>query len=360
MNRIRDRDSCRIATVIRENLQGALHYRLYEQSARYKDINHTLKNLAHSNALMHRACRLGYRGAAERLVHQVNRFTDHLRRELEGLPMTLASGLCIPTFSQIAGELIQIEDEFGDWEYRPREQLLKVTTDPIQLDDIRLGPFSINVELNVIHRLGNQHGVTGHHPFKVIALEPNTAAGNNHITHPHVSDDRLCTGESTNAVKSALLEGRLADFFLIVRSLLQTYNPDSPYVSLDVWRGTECHECSERVREDDRYYCEDCQHDVCNDCMSSCAACGDSSCYGCLINCKHCEDYHCHGCMKQCSECDQKCCTGCLDEGLCPPCVDYKESQQDDIEDIEEQDQAKPHEYEDATETTPVATPAAI
>lgn len=365
MNRIRDRDSCRVATVIRENLQGASHYRLYEQSARYEEINHTLKNLAHSNALLHKACRLGYRGAAERLVHQVNIFTDHLRRELEGLPVTLGAGLCIPTFSHIAQELIQIEDEFGSWEYQPREQLFKVATDPIQLDDIRLGPFSINLELNEIYRLGGQQGVTGHHPFKVIAVEPNTAAGNSHITHPHVSDDRLCTGESTNAVRSALLEGRLADFFLIVQSLLQTYNPHSPYVPLDAWNGTECHECGEYVREDDRYYCEVCEHDVCDGCMTACAICGDSSCYGCLTLCKHCENYHCGWCMKACPGCHQNCCDHCLEDELCPPCVDNKENQDDESDTTQEQDITTPDEQAAPPETippenTPVAASSAI
>ena len=357
MNRIRVRDSCRVATVIREKLQNASSNRVYDLAGRYRDMNHTLMSLARSNALLRRACQLGYQGAARRLVSRVNRFTDHLRRELEGLPDSLSAGPGVPTISQIAGELTQVEDEFGGWEYRAQVQVLAVKTDPIQLDEINLGPFSINLELNLLYRLGNQQGTTGHLPFQVVALEPNTAAGNNHITHPHVSDDRLCTGESTNAIKSALLEGRLADFFLIIRGLLQTYNDDSPYVSLDAWNGTECPECGERVREDDRCHCEECQHDVCDGCMSSCAACGDSSCYGCLFNCKHCEDYHCGDCMKQCSECDQKCCTGCLDEGLCPPCVDYKENQ-DEAEDIEEQEIAKTGEPDKADATAPVAAPA--
>ncbi len=42
---------------------------------------------------------------------------------------------------------------------------------------------------------------------------------------------------------AALTEGRLLDFFMIVRQVLQTYSPDSPYVSLDDWYGRQCSDC---------------------------------------------------------------------------------------------------------------------
>jgi hypothetical protein len=359
MNQNKARDSCSVAAIIRDRLQAAARDRLYARAGRYRDMNHTMLSLAHSNALLRRTCQLGYHGAAKRLTRRVNRFTDHLCRELDGLPAQNDSHE-IPTQGQLAGELRQIEDEFDEWKFEARERVLSVTTEAIHLDSVYLGPFSIELELDPLANFAGQTGSLGHHPFKIIALDPQPAAGKSHVTHPHVSDERLCTGESAHSVSSALSEGRLADFFLIVRGLLQTYNPESPYVALDVWSGTSCHECGERIREDDRYHCEICEHDVCNGCMSSCAHCGDSSCYGCLINCKHCEEYHCDDCMKLCSECDQACCADCLEDGLCPDCVDNKENQQDDLKNAEEQSEARLEDESKPVETAPVEATATL
>ncbi len=41
-------------------------------------------------------------------------------------------------------------------------------------------------------------------------------------------------------IRTALEQGRLCDFFSLVRSILNTYSPDSPYVSLYDWCGVAC------------------------------------------------------------------------------------------------------------------------
>ena len=63
----------------------------------------------------------------------------------------------------------------------------------------------------------------------MIALDPHPAALNDAVTHPHVSDERLCTGDAGAAIQAALAAGRVFDFFTLVRSVLVTYNPESPY-----------------------------------------------------------------------------------------------------------------------------------
>ena len=355
MNTKRARDSCSAASIIRDQLLRASHDRIYRWAGQYRDMNHTLHTLADTNSMLRRACHLGYHGAAKRLISRVNRLTVHLRQELNGLPVLDHPSQSIPTLGQLADELQQIQDEYGEWRYSRQSRVLSARTEPIELEDVYLGPFSIELELNGLSHFAGIQGGTGQHPFRVVALDPHPAIGNSHITHPHVSDERLCTGESTHLISSALMEGRLADFFLIVRGLLQTYNPDSPYVPLDVWTGTICHECGERVHEDDRYYCDICEHDVCDGCSGSCSNCGDSACLGCLINCTHCEEYHCRDCMKTCSDCGEPSCVDCLDDGLCPPCVEDKENQIDhDLE--EEQVETAPPKILTEVETT--ATPA--
>jgi hypothetical protein len=353
MDQKRARDSCTVASIIREKLVRASQDRLYQRSSRYGDVNHTLLALAGASSLLRKACHCGYYGAAQRLHARIERQVQALRRDLDDIPAEQNSNQKTPTIRQLAGELRQIEEEFGEWKFEPGVQLLSVRTGPIHLEEVYLGPFSIELELSGLSYFSGSQAGAGQHPFRVVALDPHPAAGNRHVTHPHVSDERLCTGESTPLISAALMNGRLADFFLIVRGLLQTYNPDSPYVALDVWTGTSCNECGDRVHEDDRYYCESCDHDVCDGCTGRCQSCDESACLGCLINCKHCEAYHCVGCMKDCTECGSRCCVDCLDEKLCPPCVEAKENQSDP-ENTEEQEATETAAGDNPVEATPV------
>ena len=289
--------------------------------------------------MLNRACRLGYHGAADRLSVKLNLLAEGLSRELETIISQRQPYPRIPSVTELAGELQQIDDEFGEWWYKSDSHVISVKTSSIVLEEVYLGPFSIELELNELSHFAGIQAGTGQHPFRVVALDPHNAVGNQHVTHPHVSDERLCTGESTFLVSAALMEGRLADFFLIIRSLLQTYNPDSPYVPLDVWTGTTCSECGERIHEDDLYYCENCGSDVCDGCTGCCTNCDESACLGCLINCPQCEEYSCKLCMKKCSECGESCCVGCLEDELCPACFDAKENNRDQDESIEEETQ---------------------
>ena len=71
----------------------------------------------------------------------------------------------------------------------------------------------------------------------------------------------------------ALAGGRICDFFLLVRSVLTCYNPDSAYVSLDNWHGVSCYECGYTTCPDDLSYCTTCDRDFCSDCASYCRRC---------------------------------------------------------------------------------------
>ncbi len=335
----RTRDSCRVANLVRDKLITAARDRLYRKATQYRDLNQSLSIFIKTSRLLNRACRLGYQCAAHRQFVKVNRLAGELNRDLEAHITQREPNPRIPSVTELAGELQQIDDEFGQWWYKADSHVLSVKTSSIVLGEVYLGPFSIELELNELpHFAGIQAG-TGQHPFRVVALDPQPAAGNQHITHPHVSDERLCTGESAFMVSAALMEGRLADFFLIIRSLLQTYNPDSPYVPLDVWHGSACNECGERIHEDDLYYCENCGSDVCDGCTGRCTNCDDSACLGCLINCPQCEEYSCKQCMKKCAECGESCCVGCLEDELCPACFDAKENNRDQDESIEKETQ---------------------
>ena len=57
----------------------------------------------------------------------------------------------------------------------------------------------------------------------MIALDPSPAASNSETTHPHVQTNQLCEGDGRSAIRHAMREGRLLDFFVLVRQILQTY-----------------------------------------------------------------------------------------------------------------------------------------
>ncbi len=106
-------------------------------------------------------------------------------------------------------------DEFDQVTINLRERTLSVTTEPIDLEGLELGPFSILLDWNRL----SEHG-----SYRIVAEYPNPAHSNEEVTHPHVHDERLCEGGGHLAIRQSLQEGRLLDFFILVRQVLRTYN----------------------------------------------------------------------------------------------------------------------------------------
>ena len=180
---------------------------------------------------------------------------------------------------------------------KAKEKLIVGHTEPIELEGLQLGPFAIEFHIDLLaSRLDSSC-------FKIVALDPNPAAVNSEVTHPHVQSNGLCAGDATMPIAQALKQGRLVDAFTLVRSVLSNYNPSSPYVSIDDWDGVRCHDCDEIAGRDDLSYCEHCDHDYCGDCMSYCSFCNESSCLSCLeddpVSGKSC----CSGCRHTCGKC---------------------------------------------------------
>lgn len=214
---------------------------------------------------------------------------------------------------QIHEDLVQIHDEFGQLSFHATDQTLAVETDPITLERVYLGPFRILIRLD---RLAS--GIS-EAAIEVVAVDPHPAAGNGRVPHPHVSDGRLCAGEASGPLAAALQDGRICDAFLLVRSVLETYNPESPHVALDQWNAEPCRECG-HTAGDDLCFCDGCEQDFCNDCTESCCHCSAPRCSGCLENCAFCHESFCDGCFAECAACHQRCCETCMVEKRCPHC----------------------------------------
>ena len=263
------------------------------------------------------------RAARETLV--VGRFDrDGLATSLDRLRQSVAEYLHPPgvviNLGEVLAELQAVEEEFEstDWD----QDTLWVRTDSIELGGINLGRFKIKLSLDWIG-VPNPEAA-----YEVVALDPNPAVGDSEVTHPHVSGGHLCEGEATGPIRHALEQCRLVDFFFLVRSTLETYNPHSPHISLKDWYRVECVSCGESAREDESCSCRACESVLCDSCVESCHQCSETYCEGCISVCRECGEPSCSACLDPCSDCGKEglcgscrmMCIGCHQEGLCCGC----------------------------------------
>ena len=231
----------------------------------------------------------------------------------------------VPTLGTILDELKAVQEEFDDVAFNGEEGALCAVTEPITLEDTYLGPFRIALYPDKLQEMFHKI------PYFVLAVEPHPATKDEAITHPHVSNEVLCEGDGSAAIRSALEEGRLSDFFVMVRGILTTYNPDSPYVSLADWDGTPCYDCGYVMDEESSGCCSYCDNPVCDQCSIVCTDCGEIVCGECVSHCAICDRSLCPPCAKtKCRACESICCESCIHDGLCPECKEDKENEDEE------------------------------
>lgn len=212
----------------------------------------------------------------------------------------------VATAGIIAADLLALAEEFEAVEIDLKEKTIKVDTEAIVLEDVQLGAFRI-----VLHweRIGAGRA------YDVIATDPNPPVGRKDVTHPHVEDHQLCEGAGAPAIRTALTSGRLLDFFVLVRQILQTYNGGSAYVPLSDWSGSEdvtCADCGCFMSSEGAHTCERCDARVCSDCESTCPECGRYICCECCGLCSTCSTNFCQSCLNEVAGSQRLICDGCL------------------------------------------------
>ena len=264
----------------------------------------------------------GWHRAASRLTEDLANTLDDCRRELENAHRALQSHRAerqVCSASDIYRDILALYDEFEDVDIDLVKHELSFTTDHIVLEDYSLGPFQIRLDW---HSLGSSR------PYRVVALDPHPPDSRDDVTHPHVQDEQLCEGDGRSAIRAALAECRLHDFFLLVNQLLHTYGRGSAFVELSNWNGVPCDECGDSLGEDDRYYCHHCNATLCGSCSASCQDCGDSHCTGCISRCAACDCEYCSDCLAKCPECRKWFCDDCREEGLCQQCHEKQRNEE--------------------------------
>ena len=154
----------------------------------------------------------------------------------------------IPSLGELVAELRQSEREFGQLSYDRKERFVAAVTDPIELEGMHLGEFEIRLLLDSHCSRQDQDK-----RYRIVALDPHPAGSDETVTHPHVRGEYLCPGDAAAAIRSALRSGRICDFFLLVRSVLGEYNPQSAFITLANWDGTACYECGYTIGSGEVY-----------------------------------------------------------------------------------------------------------
>jgi hypothetical protein len=268
----------------------------------------------------------GWHLAAAELLKDLGYAIPSIQHELSTIADQLPRRAAVDrraTMHDIYQDLVAVRQEFEELDYDRRGRRLSVITEPIVLSGVYLGPFEI--------RLHWARPTRGDVPmYRVISKDPHPAESKDNVTHPHVMDEILCEGDGRHAVRQALKQGRLLDFFTLVAGILRTYNPESPFAELALWHGGSCSDCGAGVEEDHSYSCAKCGDTVCSECERICCGCDDGCCSGCIGSCAACEDNFCRRCLQACSDCSRSVCSGCPDENeRCPNCHE-KEPQDDE------------------------------
>ena len=308
-----------------------IQYKLKMFCEKYKEIRKDLY-------LFDVAVERNWLSSSEKVCSRINRNLNDLTSHLQQFKGLLnADRPKDPKIADILAELNQIDTEFGVYEFDMDERTISIITDSVMLDGIVFGAFEIKLYLNEIISLYKDS------PYRVIALEPNPAGSNSDVTHPHVSSEKLCEGDGYVPIRKSLEDGRLCDFFTMIVSILQTYNPDSPYVSLDDWEGVSCYDCGYTISGDESYYCEYCDKEYCSNCSSYCQMCDTTICLGCSHECPSCEEPVCKDCLAICSECEDSFCKDCLnEESICENCEE-KRKEKNNEEQENKPEIAEPH-----------------
>jgi hypothetical protein len=320
-----DKELMHVAYMVQEALWALRKSRYLECTRQLSLFTGSLHEIAHGSRNMALALTRNWFAASEECCKSIVRHLGQIPYSVSKLESLMDRRYKeVPNLSTILEELKAVQAEFDDVAFNSDESALCVVTEPITLEDVYLGRFRILLALDKCGEL--YHKV----PYYVVAIDPHPAAKDEAITHPHVSNEMLCEGDGAAAIRAALEDGRLCDFFVMVRGILTTYNPDSPYISLADWDGVACYDCGYIMDDESSYYCSHCDNAVCDQCSRVCTDCGEVVCGECASRCEICDRSLCPGCAKtKCSECESVCCESCISDGLCPECKEERDNHEE-------------------------------
>jgi hypothetical protein len=294
-----------------------------------QNIRYTLDNIDDRKALAQKAYQNKWLLAAKKIqyggkgsvVNLIETVADNIQRIKESiLELYAPSQMYVPSFLELVKEIQATKTTFPSLSYR--DKVLSIKTNNIVLSDgdIELGFGEFSVEFNLDRKFHSSLNDL----LTIKALNPNYPGnGDRNITHPHVHNATLCAGDGHYLICEAIKQGRVEDAFKLVLSILNNYNEDSPYLSLQEWEHEylSCAACGyDELTEDCSYSCSRCDTILCENCCSTCDNCSESICMECASVCDNCSNISCDGCSNNevCSGCDNRYCDECMKKcGTC-------------------------------------------
>ena len=181
-----------------------------------------------------------------------------------------------PILANLAGLYTEAELVNGN-SYRVRWILPNV-----ELEGVWIGDLEVELTLDTFK-------------VKVWNLSIDTEEKGGH-PHPHVSGSgEICWNGYHEEAETYHRAGEFLALKDLIDNLLQTYNPESPYINLEDWEngfGASCSVCGDRFSEDELSWSEACEGDLCESCRAWCDHCQDYV---------HYTDYNCD--LEACEKC---------------------------------------------------------
>ena len=168
-------------------LAVAIHAQLLSRRGREPLIELPIESWQRCSDLVRQIRRAQLRGwhlAANELLRDLRYTIPSIEHELTALLQKLPRPMetdRIATTGDIYQDLVALKEEFEGLDYDLRTCWLSVTTEPIVLDGIYLGPFEIQLQWD---QLARSEAPT----YRVIAKDPHPAESRENVTHPHVMD----------------------------------------------------------------------------------------------------------------------------------------------------------------------------
>lgn len=163
---------------------------------------------------------------------------------------------------------------------------LRLTTKDIILtydeQTVNFGGIHVEYWLDQVHSRDHSMFYPGNPITQFQAVGRELVSGN---PHPHISGNGLCFGDGQESCAKFMKSMDLVAVFSIIGSILNTYNPGSPYCKWENYapKMITCVDCSSKVKEESTVMCNNCSRPYCSDCK--------------LVKCTHCDRRFCHRCM---------------------------------------------------------------
>lgn len=278
------------------------------------------------NSKIRKAQEMGLAGA-ERVVHQqLIASMERLEQRMKDTSLNSPEPVKAPGVRELYADILAVEEEFGNYTWDHRHSTLYVTIDPVTLCGVLLGPFRIFLKFE---HFSHPARADGH--LYVEATQPNRSQGH---FHPHVgTGGQVCLGDGTHSIIQSLEDGRVLDYFIILKHLLNSYDSSGAYTPLDRWGeeddedSVECEDCG--FRSEDYAFCSSCDSSYCMDCYRICDNCDEPVCDSCRSVCETCDTTMCQGCLNfscvvcarpLCGDCATMCCDAC-GNSMCASCT---------------------------------------